>query len=283
MMTQRAEDIRERITQYTTGNVLGYERVALQLFGMTGHGKSSLINSCVCVVRNEEYQNLAGAGVSDGSMTTSRHEHVLTDSLVMVDNRGFHKLKWEEIVEACAQLRSLRDIGEVSWKRDNLEETLRQLPSKYTNRPADFILPVLVYRATFILNSEDLSAIEKLITNSFKITGIHPIVVITDCTSDKTDQIMKKFGALGVMKRIYLENYTENSCDRTEEKDQKILEFVNMCIKEAERGLRMRQNEDRQTKFITQATNQIKLESDILRREIKDLKGSVKGGRCTQS
>ncbi|XP_040296061.1 uncharacterized protein LOC121007870 [Bufo bufo] len=264
-MAQSPQDIRQRINQFTTGNVLGYNRVALQVFGMLGHGKSSLINSSVSVVKDEEYENVAGAGLSDGGMTISRHEHELTDALVMIDNRGFQKLMWEEIVEACAQLRSLR---EVTWEKDNLEVTLEQLPHKYTDRPKDFILPVLVYSAISALGEADMANMEKLITNTFRVTGIHPIVVITKCSSDKIEEVKKKFGNLGVMKRICLENYTENNFERTEEKDQKILEFVNMCIQEAERGLKMRQNEDPQTRFITQAIQQVKLESDILRKKI---------------
>ncbi|XP_075687724.1 uncharacterized protein LOC142656684 [Rhinoderma darwinii] len=267
-----AQGIRERINQFTTGNVPGYERVVVQLFGMLGHGKSSLINSCLCVVKDSEYHNLAGAGKSHGSMTTKRQEHKLTNVLVMVDNRGIQKWKCEETAEVCAQLCSLRDIGEVTWDKDNLEETSKQLLHKYTNRPSDFILPVLVYSAITTLTNDDVYTMEKCITNSFKITGIHPIVVITKCTWSNVEEIKMKFGNLGVLKKIFLENYTENNCERTAQKDQKILDFVNMCVEEAERVLRLRQNEDPQMKFITQATHQIKLETDILREDKNKLK-----------
>lgn len=276
-MAQHIQELREKINLFTTGNAPGYERVAVQLFGNIGHGKSSLINSCVCVVKDEEYQNLSGAGTLQGGMTEARKVYELTNALVMVDNRGFITLKREEILEACAQLRSLREIGEVNWDKDNLQETLTKLPSKYKNRPADFIVSVLVYSATQIFGNDEIDAVQKLITNSFRITGIHPIVVITNCTADKTEQIKKMFGDFGVMKRICLENYTENNYDRTEEKDKKILEFVNMCIEEAQRGLRMRREEDHQMRFVTQATKQIQLESkgEEIKREEKAIAPAI--------
>ncbi|XP_075037554.1 uncharacterized protein LOC142098618 [Mixophyes fleayi] len=284
------ENLLERILRHTPGTTLqnsthGYQRVALQMFGYTGHGKSSLINSCLCVVKNEGYQNLSGAGQSDGAMTRIRKEHNLTNTLVMIDNRGFNKLKLQENLEACAQLRSLRDFEEVTWEENtNLAETLRQLPLKYSNRPADFIVPVLVYSATLTWNRNDGSVIEKLITNAFRITGIHPIVVITRCAAENVDEIVRKFGDLGVMRRLCLENYTENEPQRSPQKDKKILEFLHACIEEAERGIRMSQNQDHQTKFVTQAAEQIKQESDVLREEIRKLKESVPSkNRCSPS
>ncbi|KAM4024246.1 uncharacterized protein ACNLHF_025173 [Anomaloglossus baeobatrachus] len=284
-MAQQPEGLLERVHQFTPGNVPGYQRVSLQLFGMLGHGKSSLVNSCVCVVKNEEYHNVAGAGTSQGGLTIRRHEHELTEALVIVDNRGFTKLATEEILEACAQLRSLRDIGEVTWEKDNLEVTLERLPHKYTDRPADFILPVLVFRGNYILTEENSCDFEKLITNSFRITGVHPIVVITNCNVNNREEMKNKFGKLGVTKKICLENYTENNCERTEEKDQRILEFLNMCIQEAERGLRMRRTEDRQERFVTQATEQIKLESTFLKEEVQKLSSKKPGDKssCTVS
>ncbi|XP_073502101.1 uncharacterized protein [Phyllobates terribilis] len=283
-MAEQPPDLRQRINQFTLGNVPGYQRVALQLFVMLGHGKSSLINSCVCVVRNGEYHNVAGAGTSEGGLTIIRSEYVLTDELVMVDNRGFKKLEREEILEACAQLRALRDIGEVTWKKDNLEVTLDRFPHKYTDRPADFILPVLVFSTTQILTNENICDFEKLITDSFRITGVHPIVVITNCTRNNSEEIRRKFGTLGVTKRICVENYTENSCERTEEKDQRILQFINMCIQEAERGLRMRQNEDPQTRFVTQGIKQIKVEYTFSKEKIQTESPKNSAGKsCTLS
>ncbi|XP_075037553.1 uncharacterized protein LOC142098617 [Mixophyes fleayi] len=251
------EDPRERINRYIPGGTLlnsthRYQRVSLQLFGMTGHGKSSLINSCVCVVKDEDYLNLAGAGQTDGGLTTSRQEYELTNRLVMIDNRGFKNLNSQEILEACAQLRSLRGIGDVTWEKDNLAETLKQIPDKFSKRPDDFFVPVLVYSATQSWSAEDGKAIQPLITNAFQITGIHPIVVITNCTAEDSNEIKRKFGDLGVMKRVCVENYTENDHDRSIEQDRMILDFLNVCIEEAERGIKTKQGEDPQARFVTQ-------------------------------
>ncbi|XP_073492306.1 uncharacterized protein [Aquarana catesbeiana] len=174
-MSEEPENIGERITRCTLGNTLdltthGFQRLAIQLFGFLGHGKSSLVNSCVCVTKDEEYQNVAGAGMTEGGLTKTRWEYKLTNTLVMIDNRGFSKMKPQEIIEACAQIRSLRDIGEVSWDKDNLKETLKQFPLKYQNRPADFILPVLVYSANRDWSSSEGKDIQEFITHAFRIT-----------------------------------------------------------------------------------------------------------------
>ncbi|XP_077305748.1 uncharacterized protein LOC143925042 [Lithobates pipiens] len=267
-------NIREQIIRYTPGNTLdfsthGFQRMAIQLFGSMGHGKSSLVNSCVCVAKDEEYQNLAGAGMTQGGLTKQRKEYELTNTLVIIDNRGFSKMKPQETTEACAQIRSLRDFGKVSWKKDNLKETLKQFPLKYQNRPADFILPVLVYSANQDWSPSEGDDIQQFITHAFRITGIHPVVVITQCGAQNFDAIKWKFGELGATKRLWVENYTENDYTRTEEKDQKILEFLHVCIQEAERAIRMRKNQDIQTRFVTQAVEQIKLDTDLLRKELE--------------
>ncbi|XP_072272863.1 uncharacterized protein [Pyxicephalus adspersus] len=286
-MAQGPEDLRRLINQYTPGNSLqssthGFQRVAIQVFGFLGHGKSSLINSCLCVVGDVEYENVSGAGMTQGGLTTQRHEHELTNTLVMIDNRGFSKLNPQEILEACAQIRSLRDIGEVTWDIDNLNETLRQFPLKYQNRPADFILPVLVYSASKPWNPSEGEDIQKFLSEAFKITGIHPIVAITKCTSENYNNLRQTFGELGATKRLCLENYTENDYTRTEEKDGKFLEFLHVCIQEAERGIRIRQNQDNQTRYVIEAVKQIQMETHLMRKELKTQPAASKK-RCSPS
>ncbi|XP_072288312.1 uncharacterized protein [Pyxicephalus adspersus] len=281
------KDLRRLINRYTPGNSLQsstheFQRVAIQVFGFLGHGKSSLINSCLCVLNNVEYENVSGAGMTQGGLTTQRHEHGLTNTLVMIDNRGFSKLNPQEILEACAQIRSLRDIGEVTWDIDNLNETLRQFPLKYQNRPADFILPVLVYSAAKPWNPSEGEDIQKFISEAFKITGIHPIVVITKCASENYNNLRKNFGELGATKRLCLENYTENDYTRTEEKDGKFLEFLHVCIQEAERGIKIRQNQDNQTRFVIEAVKQIQMGTDLMRKELKTQPAASKN-RCSPS
>ncbi|XP_075037556.1 uncharacterized protein LOC142098620 [Mixophyes fleayi] len=270
------DNLREKITQYTPGSTQkksthGYQRVTLQLFGFMGHGKSSLINSCVCVGRDEDYQNLAGAGPAYGTVTIRRNEYELTKTLVIIDNRGFSQPTSEPILEVCGQLSSLRDIGEVKWDNILLTETLKQFPAKYSNRPADYIVPVLVYSAKVELIKDYVRFMEGLVTHIFSVTGIPPIAVVTNCTAGNKNEIERQLGDLGVMHRHFLENYTENDHQRSEERDKKILDFLNTCIDEAERGIKMSQNQDPQARFVTQAAEQIKQEADILREENKNL------------
>ncbi|XP_068102569.1 uncharacterized protein [Hyperolius riggenbachi] len=224
-------------------------------------------------------------------MSKKREEHKLTKSLIIIDNRGFRKMMPQEIAEACAQIRSLRDIGKVDWDKDNLEETIRQFPLKYqtyqTEQHPHFILPVLVYSGAQTWNANDAECMEKLITNAYRITGIHPVIVITNRDNRNHNSILERFGELGAMRRLCIQNYTENNHQRTDERDQQILEFLDVCIREARRGINMQEGEDPQTRFVSQASEQIKLESDQLREQFRQendkLKGAIKKDGCSVS
>lgn len=109
IMSAVPSDIREDIRRYVPGirsenSDHGFERINILLLGFAGHGKSSLINSCMCVMLNGEFENEAGAGANDEGTTTKRTSYKLTDTIWITDNRGFSKMNPQEILEVCAQL-----------------------------------------------------------------------------------------------------------------------------------------------------------------------------------
>ncbi|CAI9542020.1 unnamed protein product, partial [Staurois parvus] len=96
----------------------GYARVLIQLFGYTGHGKSSFINSCKYVLENRKiFKEYAKARETDHGLTMIRNEYELTRVITIVDNRGCNKMSDFERAEVYAQLGNLIPIGQrVEWK-----------------------------------------------------------------------------------------------------------------------------------------------------------------------
>ncbi|KAM4697561.1 uncharacterized protein WCC33_013160 [Rhinophrynus dorsalis] len=277
-MTSKTDEMRNKVSQYTPGNLLGigghgFQRVSLQLYGRFGHGKTTIINLCMSVVQNKPYEDHAGVGWSDGSVIRERREHRLTNTLYINDNRGFIKMDQEELTEASAQLRSLRFVEEaVQWDR-SMEEKLELLLEKYNTAPTEFIVPVIVYRGTFNLSTEEVLNMKTFILKTFDITGIFPIVLLTE-SGDSLEKIRNNFHLLGVSNVIALQSFKMEQPARDAETDDEILRFLTLCINEADRGIRKRQRLGREEGHRRQAREQMRLELELererVRRETRD-------------
>ncbi|XP_073492311.1 uncharacterized protein [Aquarana catesbeiana] len=174
-MSAASENLLEHIKRYVPGiradnSEHGIERLIILLLGFAGHGKSSLINSCMCVVKDEIYRNLAGAGADEGGKTMKRTSHHLTDTIRITDNRGFKKMEPGEILTVCAQQRNLRLEGDVEWEGDNLQETIRCIPL-VNKHPKEIILPVIVHSCLYNLKVDEENSMKKLINKCQEITG----------------------------------------------------------------------------------------------------------------
>lgn len=290
-MSAALSNIRDDINRYIPGiksenSDHGLERILLLLCGFAGHGKSALINSCMCVVKNEMYRNLAGAGQKYGGRTMERTSYNLTNAISMTDNRGFNKLKSKEILEVCAQLRHLRPIGDVEWDKDNLEETIRHIPESY-KQPKEFIIPVIVHSCLNHLKGDEIELMETLVKKCQEITTIPPIVVITNVgppnrRSGNGATISKRFGKMGCTQTICLENYTENKQTRSPEADNQFLQFLDVCMKEAEHAIRQRGNPDAQQIFAKHVADQLKEESKERKNAIRELEEKLTAAKKQQ-
>ncbi|OCT58273.1 uncharacterized protein LOC108704219 [Xenopus laevis] len=272
------DDLRERLRRYNIPNPIEnvrhqFNHIFIMLFGMMGHGKSSLINSCISVLNNHNFQNVTGAGNKDSTETTGREIHNLTRTLSIVDNRGFNIINDDELSEARAQLRALRDMGEVKWDND-YKDTLQVFRIQMTADQTTFLVPVLVFSAETPQNSGDMNGLSTFVSDAFRITGIHPILVITHSSSENQSRVNKKFRDLGINHRISLENYTTNNTLHNPDTDKKILQFLDTCMSEAERGIKT--TAARQGHFINQGTEQLQHEFNTLlskkEKEIENLK-----------
>ncbi|XP_063285185.1 uncharacterized protein LOC134571066 [Pelobates fuscus] len=210
----------------------GYDRVLLQLFGYTGHGKSSFINSCKFVL-DGEYRTIAEAGVTShgGAMTMVRKAYKLTDAITMVDNRGCKDMNSFETLEVYSQLANFLPLNEeVKWKGDydSLMERLENadLSPNYT----DFIVPIFVYSVRNKISSQDQIELKNIIQACQRITGVYPIVVLTYKTSRDYFEFEKKFRCFGAEVVFAVENYTETDHVETRGRHTDILNILKNAV-----------------------------------------------------
>ncbi|KAM4631869.1 uncharacterized protein O3C94_018445 [Discoglossus pictus] len=183
-----------------------YHRILIQLFGFSGHGKSSFVNSCMYVVGKENFKDHAGEAQSYGAKTIDRRGYKLTDSITIVDNRGFGKMDSFETWQIYAQLCNFVPLNQyVTWE-ENPEKLMEQLLQMEEAVP-DLIVPVLVYSAEQNLSDRDSEHIKKFLKNAQKLTEILPFIIITKKLKGNAECLKQKFQHLG-MEYIYtLENY----------------------------------------------------------------------------
>ncbi|KAE8578311.1 hypothetical protein XENTR_v10023452 [Xenopus tropicalis] len=205
----------------------GYKRVLLQLFGFLGHGKSSFINTCKYVLENGEYQNYIkpeeeGDG---GAHTMSRISYPLTDTLILVDNRGCPTMNDYETGEIFAQLANLLPLDEaVEWSRGfRLQE--RIVEAEKTVQPSDFIFPIFVFSVKNGLNGEMIPDIKKLLEFARDLTEIFPVVVLTHKTHCDFLDVKTKFKNMGAEQIFALENFTQEDQLKTRGRHENVLKF----------------------------------------------------------
>ncbi|CAJ0936489.1 unnamed protein product [Ranitomeya imitator] len=196
----------------------GYSRVLLQLFGYTGHGKSSFINSCKYVVDDGPYTAYAKVARSaEKPETMIRNAYELTETITLVDNRGCAKMNKNETGEIYAQLGNFMPLGcEVRWRPDYEDMVNIVLTADLVDRSADFIIvPVFVYSANTQISSAEESELKEILTKAKKITGLFPTVVITRKLSDNLPDIQEKFRRMGVENIFPVDNYTVEDHGKT--------------------------------------------------------------------
>ncbi|XP_069838476.1 uncharacterized protein [Dendropsophus ebraccatus] len=212
----------------------GYSRVLLQLFGFTGHGKSSFINSCKYVVDDGPYKVFAKVVRSEESPGTMiRKPYKLTETITLVDNRGCVKMNRYEIGAIYAQLGNFLPLDtKVKWQTGFTDMEEAVLYAERCHQSSDFVVPLLIYSAACPLtNKEDMKTI---LTTARDITGVFPIVVLTHELSEHQPQVQESFRQMGAKNLFSLENYTEKDHFKTRGKHETILKCLQEIIKEVE-------------------------------------------------
>ncbi|CAN2390727.1 hypothetical protein PRIEUP_LOCUS764 [Pristimantis euphronides] len=225
----------------------GYSRVLLQLFGYTGHGKSSFINSCKYVVdEEEEYIKYAKAGDrEDGaSVTRVRDAYELTETITMVDNRGFSSMDSFERAEVYAQLGNYIPIGErVKWEDDYAEMIEKIEESELDPNYSDLIIPILIYSAIRLPNPHEKEELKHFMRNCEDMTGVVPIIVITRKKSGDFMEVERQFRLMGAEIVIAIENYTNEDQIKTCGRTTDILTVLHQALKHVAFRLRQVRNQ----------------------------------------
>ncbi|KAM3916522.1 uncharacterized protein RB166_015763 isoform 2-T2 [Leptodactylus fuscus] len=227
--------LRDRIRNFSLdggphGNQ-GYSRVVLQLFGYNGHGKYAFINSCKYAMGEGRFIDHADAGVRDGVMTMVRNSYDLTQNICIVDNRGCQKMNSFQRAEIYAQLGNFIPIGErVEWS-DSFSGIMDRVENAELNRNySDFIVPILVFRASHKLISDEKEELKTFMENCMKMTGVFPIVVVTFRNSGVVNDINIIFTNMGAKVISFIENYTRADHETTQGKTEDILMIIDKVL-----------------------------------------------------
>ncbi|XP_044159397.1 uncharacterized protein LOC122944806 [Bufo gargarizans] len=235
-----------------------YVQVNLQLFGMPGHGKSSLINTCLRIVHGGSFENTAGSGRSNHPITMDRKDYRLTAKVLITDNRGVNKMSLEEQEEIAAQMSQLRGRDKVEWDR-SLRQKVNLIREQFRNRPMEIIVPVFVYSAESLLTDERYEEMEPFIRGAHNITDIYPIVVLTKIRShaNMAAKCYNKFKTLGAVHIFQVENYTVEEHERNPETQTEVLKFLDTCLQEVDENISRRATIDPQYVYVHQAMEQV--------------------------
>ncbi|XP_044159323.1 uncharacterized protein LOC122944775 isoform X1 [Bufo gargarizans] len=214
----------------------GYSRVLLQLFGFTGHGKSSFINSCKYVVDDGAYTMYAKVASSEEKPETMiRNAFELTSAISMVDNRGCAKMNKNETGEIYAQLGNFLPLDcEVKWHSDFKDMMNILLIADMEEQSADFIVPVLVYSAKNKMTPAEEGDLKEILMKAWDITGLIPTVVITNKLSEHLPDTQEKFRRMRVENIYPVENYTKEDHRKTRGKHETLLQCLSAITKDVE-------------------------------------------------
>ncbi|KAM8962450.1 uncharacterized protein RCH25_037994 [Pelodytes ibericus] len=210
----------------------GYNRVLLQLFGYAGHGKSSFINSCKFAL-DGQYEMIAEAGetTDGGAYTMERRSYKLTDTITIVDNRGFGTMDKFEAIEIYGQLGNFLPLDEkVEWRKDFGSVMGRIEDAGIDPNHTDFIVPIFIYSVCKTMSDREESEVKTFLRTVRNMTGIFPIVVLTYKTSENYFKVEKKFKCLGAEGVFALENYTEKDHLQTRGRHTDILNILKSAL-----------------------------------------------------
>ncbi|MEE6516548.1 hypothetical protein FKM82_026107 [Ascaphus truei] len=231
------DKLKEYITSYSLNNCVrgsqGYTRVLMQLFGFLGHGKSSLINSCKYVLWDKAYTPCAQAAPADGGLTMERRAYPLTDTITMVDNRGCSTMNSFEMGEVYAQLGNFLPLNEqVEWTKE-YEDMICQLEDADVEPNfTDFIVPIFVYSARKDVADKEVEEMKTIFKNCRDLTGIYPIIVLTNKTSGNFSRLRDIFEGLGAEEILAVENYTEEDHVKTRGRHMQFLKLIHKVLED---------------------------------------------------
>ncbi|OCT56399.1 uncharacterized protein LOC108705462 [Xenopus laevis] len=211
----------------------GYNRILLQVFGFLGHGKSSLINSCKYALLDTEFKKHAEAAANDGGLTMERKTYPLTGTIIMVDNRGCAMINAFEMAEIYAQLCNFVPLEQrVEWNKNYEDMMFRVEDDDVDPNFTDFIVPIFVYSVRKEITAAEIEEIKPFLKNCRDLTGIFPIIVLTNKTSGDIAKLRNIFEGMGAEEILAVENYTDEDHFKTRGRHTLFLELIHKALKD---------------------------------------------------
>ncbi|XP_071978142.1 uncharacterized protein [Engystomops pustulosus] len=212
----------------------GFQRILLQLFGLTAHGKSSFINSVICAWFKSDYKNYANAGDSEDLRTMGRRSYSLTKNIVLVDNRGCPTMNMYETGEIFAQLGNLLPLDQgVGWSKGfGLAD--RIVEAEPLVKASDFIIPIFVYRVTNNPSPNLKGELTEIFKTAEELTNVVPTVILTYKDHPNIRGVQTMFRDIGAVQIFAIENYTEKNPKRRRETEEEVISFLHGVICDVE-------------------------------------------------
>lgn len=163
-----------------------------------------------------------------------RTSYQLTDTITLVDNRGCPKVNNFETAEIYAQLGNFLplDIG-VVWRESYSDVVSNLEQAEMEPNESDLIIPVFVYNVKHSIPEELIAELSSFITNCRLMTGVYPIIVLTNKHSADYLTLEKTFRRMRAEVVMTVENYTNEDHMKTLGRTTDILKFIDSALNNA--------------------------------------------------
>ncbi|XP_075034749.1 uncharacterized protein LOC142097048 [Mixophyes fleayi] len=176
-------------------------------------------------------------------------------------------------------------LNRVEWKNNYNDMMELVEESEMDPNYTDFIVPVFVFSVKAGLAEEKMPEVKIFMDNCREMTGIVPIVVLTNKTSGNYFMTDRQFKDMGAETVISVENYTKEKNIKTLGNSTEFLMFIDSAIKEVQLHMQqirdpIAERVDRKTfvlKYIhdaeeTKAKAELQRQQDRLERKRRDTK-----------
>lgn len=228
--------------EFPDDDIIFPKRLNIGLYGATGIGKTSLMNSVKFAVKGElkeTHREQAAPDDFEGGHTTRRMAVRVTPYLTFVDNRGIGA---EDIVkegaadELIIQLEGKRSFAsEVEWGKSSCPDDLEVDETK------KIYCTVLVFSARSVTAVHTI--IGKFVERLLKWQGRFPLAVITHvdvATPEQLDNMRLALRMAGIVDVYEVANITNEKKDLEPVYQENLLKLLHKCVKDGDRIFELR-------------------------------------------
>ncbi|XP_011683226.1 uncharacterized protein LOC105447171 [Strongylocentrotus purpuratus] len=248
--TKELDKLRDEVPNLKPGDSIEFpnedttfaKELNVGLYGTTGIGKSSFINSLKFALKGELTELTMEQTSTDnfhGGNTVRRLPVRITKYLTFIDNRGVGAEDLETIDasnEIISQLEGRSSFAEkVEWRKESSSK------KTLVNEEKQIHCTVLVFDAQ---NPQSVyTVLSKLVTEIFEWQGRYPIGVITHvdvATPDQLENMYVVLNSAGLVDTYEVANITRERKELSLDHQLNMLKLMKRCIKEGDRIFALR-------------------------------------------